>query len=111
MMSHDPLAGHGAAPEGEDIVVLPSSLTIVEVGDVKRQFTAGLANGRPMRIDCSALDAIDGAGLQLLAAVARTANERQIELRWQSPPPMLGESVALIGLGNVVAIAPATPVS
>jgi anti-anti-sigma regulatory factor len=118
LMSHDPLAGHEAAPNdaaespanvSPTEVLLPSSLTIAEVGDIKRQFMTGLENARSLRIDCAALDVIDGAGLQLMAAVARTAAERQVELYWQSPPAMLEDNLALIGLGGFVTLAPPAP--
>jgi ABC-type transporter Mla MlaB component len=116
VMSHDPLAGHAEATEGgllspgpgstgEDSLVMPSSVTIAEVGDLKRRFMTGLENAKCLRVDCAALDVIDGAGLQLLAAVARTASERQVEVRWQSPPALLEENLVLFGLGAVVSVA------
>jgi anti-anti-sigma regulatory factor len=110
VMSHDPLAGGATADTAtgaaeRDTVVLPSSLTIAEVGDVKRRFMTGIQDTGRLTIDCEALDVIDGAGLQLLAAVAGFAAERAVTLDWRSPPAMLGEQLALIGLGPIVELA------
>lgn len=116
VMSHDPLADPGGAtgidagpvvtaPQQGGSLVMPSSLTIAEVGDFKRSLMAELERGQSVVIDCEALDVIDGAGLQLLAAVARAAAERQVELRWESPPSTLSDNLALIGLRAVVTLA------
>jgi anti-anti-sigma regulatory factor len=119
-MSHDPLAeiapaepisdsevdsvGSEAAKgsgNGEEIV-LPSSLTIAEVGELHHRLTERLQVSETLAVDCSGVDVVDGAGLQLLAALNKAAIERQVSIEWQSASLPLRQGIEQLGLQKLL---------
>ena len=134
VMSHDPLAGlaEGAnespAAEANDsaqtatadettaaestdgmqvpaVVVLPSSLTIAEIGELYPVLSERLQQGGDLSIDCSDVDVVDGAGLQLLAALNKSAVERQVTIHWHGATDVLLRAIAELGLGDLLEVA------
>jgi anti-anti-sigma regulatory factor len=130
VMSHDPLAGldgdagnevmarHAEAAQAqaavddasvagaEDrVLVLPSSLTIAEVGELFPTLSERLRQGGELTIDCSEIDAIDGAGLQLLAALNKSAIEQQVSISWQGAADTLQRAITELGLGDLLEVA------
>lgn len=128
VMSHDPLAevsGHdaGEAPEqvpdvleksasaSEDTgppggdLVLESSLTIADVGDYHAVLGASLEGGGPIRIDAGGLDAIDGAGLQLLAAFVKSADAKALGVTWVAVSESLSAAARRLGVTESLRLA------
>lgn len=131
VMSHDPLAdldpdaesaqAEGAvgplafqageeSASGSDDLVLPSSLTIREVAEMHPLWTGQLVSDGTVTIDASAVEIIDGAGLQLLAALSKGAEQRNSALAWRNVPPVLTEAVAQLGLQTALKLDGSTSV-
>ena len=123
VMSHDPLADLGASgpsPDvgaarsdesagdgrhqdpGEVLLVLPTSLTIAEVGEVHTTLMNHLANTATVRVDGSGVEIIDGAGLQLLTAFVKAAGEKAMMVTWQAASEVLGKAARQIGVDAVL---------
>ena len=111
VMSHDPLAGVDeaeAAPqetvaEPESAAeagpfVLDSNLTIAEVGEVHPLMLAQLQGGEPVVMDASHIEAIDGAGIQLLAAFVKGLGEKSQGFSWGGVSEKLLQSAQQMGV-------------
>jgi len=129
VMSHDPLAGldsedgvqagatgetAAAATVADDAVgsatagavfILPSSLTIAEVGELYPALAERMQQGGDFVIDCSGVDAVDGAGLQLLAALNKSAIEHEVSLGWRGATEVLRQAIAELGLNDLLEVA------
>jgi anti-anti-sigma regulatory factor len=124
-MSHDPLAdlaaidgdtagassGTAPATDGDTlpaaasadvVLVLPSSLLISDVGELYPDWLAHLQRGKPLVIDAGAVELVDGAGLQLLAALVKSAAEGRIGLSWREVSPALRTSIDQLGLASLL---------
>lgn len=116
VMSHDPLAAlaiggdsdmdTGQADAGSTtndnertaVFSLDSSLTISEVSSLQDQLLERLREMVPLRIDASDVDAIDAAGLQLIASLFKNAREKGIDLSLAKPSDAFVASARQIGL-------------
>jgi anti-anti-sigma regulatory factor len=99
------LAAGVGAEKGAGVVSLPSSLTIVEVGELYPMLAERLGQGASLSIDCSAVDAVDGAGLQFLAALNKSAVERQVGIDWHGATEVLQRAIAELGLSDLLDVA------
>lgn len=99
--AQDAMATAGAA-SGDADIVLPPSLTIAEVGELHRDLAEHLQAGESLTIDCSGVDAVDGAGVQLLAALNKAAIERQVRVVWRSASAPLRQGILQLGLQNLL---------
>ncbi len=82
---------------------LPAELTIYTVGELHPQWLAWLQQGAanaPAELQATAVEQVDGAGLQLLLSLARAATERGRALRIQSPSVVMRTGCAALGLGS-----------
>lgn len=122
VMSHDPLAGiedgeleeaqqGSTAPEplaeGEleaDILLLPSSLTIADVTEYQAQLLRSLEQGGPSQIDGREIDAIDGAGLQLLCAFVKELSDKSLPVSWVGASEVLIDSAGRMGVVQTLQI-------
>lgn len=121
VMSHDPLADLAGKEPGEAVqqpgdapgkaesksdeafsegvdLVLESSLTIADVGDYHAVLNACLEGGKPIRIDAGGLDAVDGAGLQLLAAFIKNADAKALAVSWVAVSDALSAAAQRLGV-------------
>ena len=118
VMSHDPLAGVSddvigdmpAVPEGivaarggeqqpaSGVLVLPDSLGIAEVGDFHAELSSRLADAGAVSIDGSAVESIDGAGIQLLAAFVKDMVTRSSVVTWVAASDTLRRAAAQMGV-------------
>jgi len=78
----------------------PAELTIF-AADALRESLIALAAG-PVTVDISDVRAVDGAGLQLLAAAASTWRRRSLPWQWQGESRTFDEAIALLGLAAVL---------
>jgi anti-anti-sigma regulatory factor len=108
-MSHDPLAEvaeatSNASESGEEsgVLSLPDCLTIVEVGDFHPQLAARLVEGGEVSIDGAAVETIDGAGLQLLAAFVKDLVGKSSVVRWQGVSEALQRGASRLGLEDAL---------
>lgn len=81
---------------------LPEELTIYTVGELHPRWRAwadeSAAQPDPVTVDGSAVDQIDGAGLQLLVSLCRTLTARHTGLQLANASTALREGCAALGL-------------
>ena len=86
------------------ILSLPAELTIYTVGELRPQWLAWLADlevaDAPVeaRVDGSAVDQVDAAGVQLLVALSRSLSTAQRSLQFVSPSSVLISACEALGL-------------
>jgi anti-anti-sigma regulatory factor len=120
VMSHDPRAGEGdeivgdmpALPEGAvaaasadandiqiaNVLVLPDSLGIADVGDFHAQLASRLVETGAVSIDGSAVENIDGAGVQLLAAFIKDMVSKSSVITWIGASEALRRAATRLGV-------------
>jgi len=86
------------------VVTCAERLSIEDVSTLRDQLQEALNAGRPVSIDASRVERADTASLQLLCAFFRTAHERQVHARWQSPASALRDAAARLGLTESLAL-------
>lgn len=126
VISHDPLeATEDAAPEEESVeetveanqdiaaadgkqILLGDSLTIREVSELLGDITSALDLGGTVVVDGGEVESIDGAGLQLLCAVMKSAQEKGVEISWQATSECLKEGAIQLGLDQYLRLSEGT---
>jgi len=123
-MSHDPLAGladlddeagathteaaglSGATKDDAStgVIKLESNLTIADAATCHKAWLSQMDQAKGISLDASDLEMIDGTGLQLLAALFKEANERDIPIAWASTSGSLINAANGIGLTGVLAL-------
>jgi anti-anti-sigma regulatory factor len=117
VMSHDPLAAldgvtvppqpgpaaidpNASGPEDtvDSEYRLPGSLTIAEVAEVHAHLVELLGMRDALALNGSDVEMIDGAGMQLLAALEKAAGQRGVALAWRDMPDAVTASAALLGM-------------
>lgn len=71
-------------------------LTVYTVHDLKNQWLAAAEEFAAVTLDLSNTVEVDGAGLQLLLAMARECRQRDIDLYIKQPPQALQEAMHLV---------------
>lgn len=84
---------------GDACLALPEELTVYQVGRLREDWLSWLAQtSGAVRVDGTAVAQIDGAGVQLLAALLRTLDTRQIAWRLQAGDGVLRDALQIFGL-------------
>ncbi len=91
---------------------LPAELTIYTVCELRTHWLAWLAGvvadaGDDASIDASAVDQIDAAGVQLLAALFRSFDAKHLALRVSAASETLRSACATLGMNELLNIGPA----
>jgi anti-anti-sigma regulatory factor len=81
---------------------LEPSLRIGEVEARRDLLLRQLEGGEPVRIDVSALQSVDTAGVQLLLAFRQEADRRGIQIDYCGESPDLINALNLLGLTDAV---------
>ena len=126
VMSHDPLAELAGeamgevvtvpetAPEAEpaeaaatdsgadEVLQLPEALTIAEVAGYQEQLLLKLQSEHEIVIDGSAVENVDGAGIQLLVAFVKDGVGAQRPLRWQGCSERLRNAATQMGVAHAL---------
>ena len=63
----------------------------------------------PVKLNAEDIDRVDGAGMQLLAAFFKEAEQKQLDIGWNKVSPVLQDAAKIMGLGEVLKM-PATEV-
>ena len=93
-------AGPQACPAPEAAVLpLPAELTIYTVGELHPAWRAWAEAGG-QRVDGTAVDQVDAAGLQLLLALARSLQARGARLQLLAASRVLEDGCAALGLAG-----------
>jgi anti-anti-sigma regulatory factor len=87
---------------------LPSELSIYTAGETASLWRAWLAAANANlaeapAIDASAVDVVDGAGIQLLLSLARQLTERGLGLQLAAPSSVLAEACDALGASALLA--------
>ena len=109
----DQPAGHGAArhspaPNGPADPVSPATVTLAaecmvsDAASLKARLAALLDEPLAVTIDVSALQRIDTAGLQLIAAFIRERAGQGRTVEWQGAAPVLATAAQLLGLTSML---------
>ena len=96
-----------------NVLTLPAELTIYTVSELQPIWTTWLAeflakndaDEAPVRADAQSVDTVDAAGLQLVAALARTLSEQGHRLRLINASAPLVEACELLGLSEFLSAA------
>jgi ABC-type transporter Mla MlaB component len=87
-----------AAPAAAGTLALPAELTIYAAAELHAAWRAWLEQGG-QRAEGSAVEQVDGAGVQLLLSLQRAMAARGRRLEIQAPSRVLAEGCATLGLG------------
>lgn len=79
-------------------LVLDGDLTVFAVAALKDRLMAALQEDVNLIVDGSAVSEVDGAGIQLLLAAGKEAQQRGGTLRLQAPSDQMLEALELIDL-------------
>jgi len=81
---------------------LDSCLTIAEVGPLAEQLAGVFDSGDSLVLDGSEIEQIDGAGVQLLAALMKEAAAQQTQVVWSGATTILRDAAAQLGLADLL---------
>jgi ABC-type transporter Mla MlaB component len=91
-------------PAGDSPLALDATLEIGQVGNAHGRLLAFL-DGGGTAVDVTRISAIDSAGVQLLLALRREAEQRGIALEFRGRSAALAAALALLGLGESLPMA------
>ena len=77
---------------------LDGPISIADVAELHEKFKALLAEGHDLEIDCSDVEGVDAAALQLLTAFINEAEKQDNKLVWKDPSDSLQTTVLMMGL-------------
>jgi anti-sigma B factor antagonist len=80
--------------------IIEGELTVFTVHALKDRLIAALADSSTLQIDLSDISEVDGAGIQLLLATRREAQQRGGTLNLTGHPPQLLAALDLADLRN-----------
>jgi anti-anti-sigma regulatory factor len=83
-------------------IELDEQLTIAQAAALHRSLCASLDGGAPMVVDGSRIQEIDTAGLQLLASLLRSGQERGIACTWHGVSDVLRRTARLVGMSEML---------
>jgi len=82
----------------QHVIHLGSDLTIADVESKKIELSHILLDALPVKLNAEELEQIDGAGLQLLAALFKNAATTNLDISWDKVSSNLMDAVKLVGL-------------
>ncbi len=94
--------GEEESVAGAAVVPLGDSLTIVEAAELGSRLTGVFDSGAPVTLDGSQVEQVDGAGIQLLAALMKEAASRQVEIAWCACSAVVVEAAGQLGLDGLL---------
>lgn len=88
----------------ENIVTLSGTVDISKVENLLRDFKQAAELGSPVKIDASAVERIDTAGLQLLYSFQKTMSDQQGELSIDDPSEAFMDCARLVGFEKLLTL-------
>ena len=88
-------------------VSLPAECVIASAAGLRAALLKRLGDSGNVQIDASAVQRVDTASLQVLAAFARDRRADGLPLEWLGVPACLSEAATLLDLTNALGLAPA----
>ncbi len=100
--SAEPAEVAAAASGADEVLQLPEALTIAEVAGYQEQLLLKLQSEHEIVIDGSAVENVDGAGIQLLVAFVKDGVGAQRPLRWQGCSERLRNAATQMGVAHAL---------
>ncbi|MGC8518405.1 MAG: STAS domain-containing protein [Steroidobacteraceae bacterium] len=101
-------AAVAAAPRGKskrrNHLVLKAECTLANAGELKSALCALRSQDGTVTLDGTAVERIDTAALQLLAAFVRDRRLAGTSLQWQSASPAMHSAARLLGMDTMLAL-------
>lgn len=85
-----------------NLIKLNENLTVKEVSGFNNSNKTIFDAGVNLSIDVSDLQRIDGAGIQLLCAIVKEANEKNISISWKGESQSLQDAIVQFGLVEIM---------
>ena len=86
-------------------LTLAAECTVAEADSLKAELARRLTASEPVTVDVSALQRIDTAGLQLLAAFVRDRRNAGRKVEWRGRASALEAAAGLLGLNDMLELA------
>ena len=99
-------ATDGAHPPS-NALILQAECTLAESAGLKSALCALLANAEPVTLDAAAVERIDTATLQLLAAFVRDRRLAGGAIEWRSVSAAVREAARLLGMDSMLSLSEA----
>jgi anti-anti-sigma regulatory factor len=100
-----PKSAQKAAPQAsasDNVFALPAECTTADAEALKVRLAKLLANEDPVTLDRAAVQRIDTATLQMLAAFVRDRRANGLGVEWSGDAPAFTSAVTLLGLNSLV---------
>jgi phospholipid transport system transporter-binding protein len=94
-----------SGPLEDGTLALAADCTVVQADTLKSELARRVAQSHPVALDVSALQRIDTAGLQLLAAFVRDRRTAGRAIEWRGRSPALEAAAGLLGLNDMLELA------
>ena len=85
------------AADPPSVLSLPSHCTIHEAASLRESLLPLLAAPEPVELDAQALEQIDAAGIQVLAAFLRSRRRDGTDVIWRTRSPVLADAARQLG--------------
>jgi ABC-type transporter Mla MlaB component len=92
------------AKEPETALALAAECTVADAASLKERLAGLLDQPLAVTLDVSALQRIDTAGLQVIAAFVRQRAEHDRKVMWQGSAPALTGAAKLLGLTSLLGL-------
>ena len=83
---------------GETRIVFGSVLNIAGARQLYDELSGSLARAKSLVLDAAAVEQVDAAGMQLLAAFCRAARDAGRPLRWHAASPSVRDAAIVLDL-------------
>jgi ABC-type transporter Mla MlaB component len=94
--------GRRTRGQRDNSLILAAECTVAGAETLKEQLARRLGESSPVTVDVSALQRIDTAGLQLLAAFVRDRRTAGHAVTWRGRAPALEAAAGLLGLHTML---------
>ncbi|MDF4023999.1 STAS domain-containing protein [Luteibacter sp. PPL201] len=92
----------GKSSKNTGALALDADLRIGAAPTLRDALLSALSAGKPVALDGSAVNQIDAAGLQVLAAFSRDARAAGLTVSWSGASDSLHRGVAVLGLNELI---------
>jgi ABC-type transporter Mla MlaB component len=100
-----------AKPKASKPVALPAECVIASAADLRNALLSRVTDAGNVQLDASAVQRVDTASLQVLAAFVRDRRADGLPLEWLGVPACLTDAANLLDLTNVLGLgSPGVPV-
>ena len=91
-------------PPAAGVFALSAECTVAQSAALKSGLQSLLARSAPITLDVAALQRIDTAGMQLIAAFVRERESRGRQVKWRGAAPALISAARLLGLAPALSL-------